>query len=68
MAIRQVIVSLGGISGLARELRHRNPSTVQGWWEREVIPARQQPNVLGVAARLNVEVDPADLIPQVAAE
>ena len=66
MSIRTVIVSFGGISALARELKHRNPSTVQGWWERETIPARRQPEVLAAARRLDLAVRAVDLIPDLA--
>ena len=63
MSIRQVIVSLGGISALARGLGHRNPSTVQGWWERDVIPAHQQAFVLEAARVAGLGLEPSDLIP-----
>ena len=63
MSIRAVIISLGGISGLSRGLKHRNPSTVQGWWEREVIPPRRMPEVLAYAQEVACPIDPLDLIP-----
>ena len=52
---------------MARALRHRNPSTVQGWWERQIIPSRRFPSVLEAAARLGIAVSAVDLIPEVAA-
>lgn len=64
MMIRDVIVKLGGVRPLARRLGHRNASTVQGWWERGVIPAHQQARVLHVAREASVPVQPSDLIPQ----
>ncbi|VXD07604.1 hypothetical protein SPHINGOT1_80162 [Sphingomonas sp. T1] len=62
MTTRSVIASFGGITKMARALRHRNPSTVQGWWERQIIPARRLSSVLAAAERLNINVGPADLI------
>lgn len=63
MSIRNVITRLGGISFVARALGHRNASTVQGWWEREVIPAHNQRAVLNLAARLGVGIDAECVIP-----
>ena len=48
---RDIIRSLGGIRGLARKLGHKNHTTVQGWWERETIPADRMEQVLKVAAQ-----------------
>ncbi|WP_420893913.1 carph-isopro domain-containing protein [Sphingomonas paucimobilis] len=64
MSIRAVITECGGITALSRELGHRNPSTVQGWWDRETIPARWQRAVLAVCIKLGVKVDPLDLMPE----
>ena len=63
MTIRSVITALGGLSAVSRGLGHKHPTTVQGWWERGVIPAQQQKRILDLAARRNVAVDPLDLIP-----
>lgn len=68
MAIRSVIAELGGISAVARELKHRNVTTVQGWWDREVIPARRQRQVLDLAARLGKSITAEQVIPPVEAE
>ncbi|WP_333703351.1 carph-isopro domain-containing protein [Sphingobium yanoikuyae] len=46
---REIIRQLGGIRGLARKLRHRNHTTVQGWWERGNIPADRLGEVLAAA-------------------
>lgn len=46
-----VIETFDGISKLAKILGHENPSTVQGWKERGVIPSRQQPIVYAAAQR-----------------
>lgn len=48
---------------MAGKLGHINHTTVQGWWDRDVIPARRQPEVLALAAREGVELTAADLIP-----
>ena len=68
MGTRSVIVAFGGIAKMARTLRHRNPSTVQGWWERQVIPSRRFPSVLAAAQALDIQIGPADLIPEADAE
>jgi len=44
----ELIRQRGGIRPLARALGHRNHTTVQGWWERENIPAEQLPAVQAV--------------------
>lgn len=61
MSIRPIITELGGISGLARKLRHKNHTTVQGWWERDRIPAHRQREVLNLAEKLG-KVIPAEAI------
>lgn len=63
MTTRSIIASFGGIAKMARTLRHRNPSTVQGWWERGVIPAQQQAVVLEAARSSGIHLEPSDLIP-----
>lgn len=47
-----IIGRFGGIRAMASALGHRNSSTVQGWKERGIIPARQQPPVLIAGAAL----------------
>ncbi|WP_414885980.1 carph-isopro domain-containing protein [Sphingomonas sp. Root50] len=59
---KAIIRQFGGIRPLARALQHRNPSTVLGWWKRNIIPARQQPNVLRLAQELGLDINAADLI------
>lgn len=69
MSIRAVITDLGGITALARGLGHRNVSTVQGWWERELIPAHRQREVLNYAIEAGIPISAERLIPPaVAAE
>ena len=63
MSIRPILTRLGGISAVARELKHRNVTTVQGWWDRDVIPARRQHEILDLAKRLGKPVEPIELIP-----
>jgi len=63
MSIRSVISKLGGISATARGLGHRNVTTVQGWWDRELIPAHRQREVLDYAASIDVAVSPDEIIP-----
>jgi hypothetical protein len=63
MSIRNVISKLGGITAVARALGHRNVTTVQGWWDRELIPARRQRDVLDLAARMGVPLLPDEIIP-----
>ena len=62
-----IIAKFGGLSAMAAALGHRNPSTVQGWKERGIIPARQQPLVLQAARRLGIDLSPADFIQELPA-
>ena len=55
-----IIDRFGGISALARALGHKHPTTVQGWKDRGVIPARQQAVVLKAAQREEVKLTYAD--------
>lgn len=48
---------------MARTLNHATHGTVQGWWEREVIPAQQQAAVLNAARISGIDLEPSDLIP-----
>lgn len=68
MSIRPVLSRLGGITAVARELKHKNVTTVQGWWGRDVIPARRQREVLDLGERLGKPIDPAELIPTAPSE
>lgn len=68
MSIRPILSRLGGITAVARELQHKNVTTVQGWWDRDVIPARRQREVLDLAERIGKPVDPVELIPGAPAE
>ena len=55
-----VISKFGGISALSKALGHKNPTTVQGWKERGVIPARQQGVVLEAARANDIDLLPED--------
>lgn len=68
MSARTVIATFGGITSLSRDLGHRFPSTVQGWWERDIIPARRQPEVLALARARNLPLTERDLIPALPGE
>ena len=56
----RIIDRFGGISTLARALGHRHPTTVQGWKQRGVIPARRQADVLAAARAHNVALTAED--------
>ena len=62
MGIRSVITRFGGIRPMADKLGHRSHTTVQGWWDRDVIPAQRQREVLAQAKRLKIRVTAEDLI------
>lgn len=64
MSIRPIIAQLGGISAIARGLGHRNVTTVQGWWDRDVIPAHRQREVLALAETLGMPLAPERIIPE----
>jgi len=51
----RVIAKFGGIRPLADALGY-TPSTVQGWGERGVIPARQIPKVIAAGRSAGVPV------------
>lgn len=61
---KHVVDLFGGIHPLSRALGHKNPTTVQGWFERGVIPARQMPKVLAAARREGIELTAEQLIPE----
>ncbi len=64
--IETVIEKFGGLSQMARSLGHQNPTTVQGWKERGVIPARQQARVLAMAREHGIALNAYELIPEIA--
>lgn len=63
MSARSVIHKFGGVRPLAGKLGHRNHTTVQGWWVRDVIPAQRQLEILELAEKESVALHPTELIP-----
>lgn len=60
----RIIAKFGGLSPLSQALGHKHPTTVQGWKERGIIPAHQQPKVLAAAHTLKLELSHADFFPE----
>lgn len=61
--IASIIDRLGGLTALARELGHQNPTTVQGWKDRGVIPLRHIASVIEVGRRKSVALSLEDFVP-----
>lgn len=59
-AVDAIIEKFGGLTPLSRALGHKHVSTVQGWKDRGVIPARRQPEVLAAAERLGIAMSYRD--------
>jgi D-beta-D-heptose 7-phosphate kinase/D-beta-D-heptose 1-phosphate adenosyltransferase len=57
---QRIIARFGGVTALARALGQRNPTTVQGWKQRGLIPARRQQQVLDAAQALGISLTPRD--------
>jgi hypothetical protein len=57
-----IISKFGGINAMAAKLGHRNSSTVQGWYERGIIPPRRYPEILRAGKDLNTPVMPEDFV------
>ena len=57
-----VIERFGGITALSRALGHEHPSTVQGWRDRGIIPARRQAELMRLAKTMGIELSPEELI------
>ena len=55
-----IIERFGGITALARARGDENPSTVQGWRDRGIIPARRQAELLSLAKEMGIELSPRD--------
>ncbi len=56
----RIIERFGSMMALSRALGHRHPTTVQGWKNRGIIPARRQAEVLAAARALKVALSPDD--------
>lgn len=65
---KRIIDRFGGVSALSHALGHRNPTTVRGWLERGVIPARQQSAVLVAAKRAGIGLGANDFFDREALE
>ncbi|WP_139226849.1 carph-isopro domain-containing protein [Sphingomonas sp. OK281] len=63
MSIRTIIARFGGIQPMAKKLGHRNHTTVQGWWERQTIPAHRFREVMAAARVNNLAVTVEELVP-----
>lgn len=46
----------GGLAAFSRAMGHENPTTVQGWKERGVVPMRQIPSVIAVCAKHSLKL------------
>lgn len=53
---RRIVDLFGGLTRLSSALGHRNPTTVQGWLVRGVVPVRQIPKVIAVGRKLGLEL------------
>lgn len=62
MDAKEIIHLFGGVRPMARSLQHASHTTVQGWAERNLIPAKQQRVVLELARQRGVAIEPIDLI------
>lgn len=60
--VADVIDRFGGVRPMAAALGHKNPSTVQGWKERGVIPVRRLPSVIEAAESNGVSVSLDELV------
>jgi len=60
--VSSIIDRFGGLHAMARALGHKHPTTIQGWKERGIVPARQQRVVLDAAKAAGIELSADDLI------
>jgi hypothetical protein len=67
-ATERVIGLFGGITGLARALGHRHPTTVQGWRDRGRVPSEQIPEVIDAGRKAGVSLTHEDFFIVPAAE
>jgi hypothetical protein len=56
----RIIDKFGGVSAMARILKHDYPTTVQGWKTRKRIPADRQQEVLDAARANKIDLSPED--------
>jgi len=62
MDVKGIVSAFGGIRGMADKLGHKSHTTVQGWSDRNLIPAQRQPEVLDAAVRHGITLSAADLV------
>jgi hypothetical protein len=58
----RIIDKFGGVSAMARLLKHRHVTTVQGWKTRKIIPAGRMDELLDLAAANNIELTADDFV------
>ena len=58
--VDRIILRFGGLTKLATALGHENPTTVQGWRDRGVVPSRQIPRVIEAGKAQAIALTPAD--------
>ena len=58
----RVIEKFGGVSAMARLLKHKHPTTVHGWKTRGLIPAGRMDELLDLAAANNIELTAHDFV------
>ncbi len=56
----RIIEKLGGLRPASRLLGFENPSTVQGWKKRGLVPAHRQQDVIDAAKSIGVKLGPKD--------
>lgn len=55
-----IIALFGGITSLSRILGHKHPTTVQGWKDRGLVPAKHHQTLIDVGRDNDVSITPAD--------
>lgn len=59
---QRIIDKFGGLAALARALGHANPTTVQGWKERGVIPPKHHQAVWNAAKSAGIPIAITDFV------
>lgn len=65
---QEIINKFGGLTSLSKMLGHKNPTTVQGWKERGIVPARQQIKLLKAARKHGIDLKPDDFFKDIGEE
>lgn len=58
--VERIIDLFGGLAALSRALGHNNASTVQGWKERNSVPAARIPEVIAAGKLRGVDLSYTD--------